>query len=106
MAGRAAEARLIGWLTSEKTIGMSAVAWGEFLCGPRSSAAWRLLPAAEPMGRADAKQAAKFFNLTGRRSKSFADGSIAAIAVRAGASLATGNLPDFAPMVPHGLVIA
>ena len=106
MDGSTAELRL----TSEESIGMSAVAWGECLCGRLSTstegATRRLLPAAEPMGRADAKQAAKFFNLTGRRSKSFADGSIAAIAVRAGASPATGNLPDFAPMVPHGLVIA
>ena len=110
VAGSAAEARLVGWLTSGETIGISAVAWGEFLCGPLSSsaeaAARRLLPDAEPMGRADGELGAKFFNLTGRRSKSFADCSIAAISVRSGASLATGNLPDFAPMVPHGLVLA
>jgi predicted nucleic acid-binding protein len=110
VAGSAAEARLVGWLASGETIGISAVAWGEFLCGPLSpsadTAARRLLPDAEPMGRADAEQAAKFFNLTGRRSKSFADCAIAAIAVRTGASLATGNLSDFAPLVPHGLALA
>ncbi len=83
---------------------------GEFLCGPLSAVAEacarQLLPNAEALERADAEQAAAFFNLTGRRSKSYADCCIGAIALRLHASLATSNHDDFAPMMAHGLVLA
>jgi predicted nucleic acid-binding protein len=55
--------------------------------------------------RADAEKAAELFNLTGRRSKSFTDCCLAAIAIRDQAPMATSNRGDFAPMVPHGLVL-
>ena len=54
----------------------------------------------------DAEKAARLFNLTGRRSKSYADCCIAAVAIRLGAPLATSNRDDFTPMVPHGLILA
>jgi predicted nucleic acid-binding protein len=58
----AQEAKLVGWLSAGETIGISAVAWGEFLCGPPSpsaeAAARRLLPGAAALSRADAEHAA------------------------------------------------
>ncbi|MEY2881093.1 MAG: hypothetical protein RLZZ15_3473 [Verrucomicrobiota bacterium] len=108
--GSAQEARLVGWLGAGETVGICAVAWGEFLCGPLPSAAEalarQLLPAVASLERADAENAADLFNATGRRSKSYADCCIAAVAIRARAPFATGNRGDFAPMIPHGLVLA
>lgn len=104
------EVQLVTWLAAGGTIGISSLAWGEFLCGPLSATAEdlarRLFPHAVPIERTDAEQAANFFNLTGRRSKSYADCCIAAVATRAQAALATGNRSDFLPLVPHGLVLA
>ncbi len=37
--GSAQEAQLVGWLGAGETLGISALAWGEFLCGPLSPAA-------------------------------------------------------------------
>jgi predicted nucleic acid-binding protein len=91
-------------------VGISAVAWGEFLCGPLSAGvetlARQLLPAPEPLISADAERAAQLFSATGRRSRSFADCCIAAVALRVGSRLATSNTADFQPFVPHGLVLA
>lgn len=101
---------MVGWLSSGKSVGISAIAWGEFLCGPLSPAAEafarQLLPAAHPLERADAEKAAELFNLTGRKSKSYADCCIAAVTIRQQAALATSNRDDFLRMVPHGLVLA
>lgn len=108
--GSSQEAQLVGWLGTGETLGISAVAWGEFVCGPLSSAAEalarQLLPDAEALERADAEKAAELFNLTGRRAKSFADCCIAAVAILSHAPLATSNRDDFTPMVPHGLTLA
>ena len=107
VAGSPQEAKLVGLLASGETVEINSVAWGEFFWGPLSAsadaAARLMLPNAESFGRADAEQAARLFNLTGRRSKSYADCRIAAVALRVGASLATSNRADFTPMAPHGL---
>jgi predicted nucleic acid-binding protein len=88
----------------------ATVAWGEFLCGPLSSpaelAARQTVTIIEPLLAADAEKAAKLFRQTGRRSRSFQDCMIAAIAIRCGARLGALNSSDFAPFVPHGLVLA
>ena len=64
--GSPQETKLIGWLTSGGSIGISAVAWGEFLCGPLTPLAEslprQLLPAAEPFLRDDSEKAAQLFN--------------------------------------------
>ncbi len=108
--GSAQEAQVVGWLSAGESLGISAVAWGEFLCGPLSAAAEayarQLLPNAEALERADAEKAAMLFNLTGRRSKSYADCCIGAVALRLQIALATSNHDDFAPMMVHGLVLA
>lgn len=108
--GSAQEGQLMGWLGARETLGISAIAWGEFLCGPLSPAAAalarRLFPDAEALERTDAEKAAQLFNLTGRRSRSYTDCCIGAVAIRAQAPLATSNRDDFTPMVPHGLVLA
>lgn len=108
--GSAQEARLVVWLSAGETLGISAVAWGEFLCGPLSPAAEtlarRLFPSAEVFERSDAERAARLFNVTGRRSKSYTDCCIAAVAIRVQAPLATSNRGDFTPMIPHGLILS
>jgi predicted nucleic acid-binding protein len=67
--GSAQESQLIGWLDAEETLGISALAWGELLCGPLSATAEtfvrKLLSDAEPLGRSDAEKAAQLFNHTG-----------------------------------------
>ena len=109
VTGSPQEAQIVAWLGAGESLGISTVAWGEFLCGPISATAEgfarRMLPAAVSLERADAEMAAKLFNLTGRRSKSYADCCIAAVAIRLGVLLATSNRADFAPMVPHGLLL-
>ena len=75
--GSTQEAQLVSWLGTGETLGISAIAWGEFLCGPLSPAAEAfarsLFPGAEALERADAEKAAELFNLTGRRSRSYMD---------------------------------
>lgn len=110
VAGSSQESQMIAWLSAGETVGISAIAWGEFLCGPLSpiaeAFARQLLPNAEPLDRTDAELAARLFNATGRRSKSYADCCVAAVAIRMKASLATSNVNDFKPMIAHGLVLA
>jgi predicted nucleic acid-binding protein len=101
---------LAGWLAAGETVEVSAVAWGEFLCGPllenHEETARRMLPDVRAFDKIDAERAAELFNLSGRRSKSYADCCIAACAIRAGARLATSNEDDFKRMLPHGLQLA
>jgi predicted nucleic acid-binding protein len=98
------------WMASGESLGISAVAWGEFLCGPLTAqleaAARELLPEVRSLEQADAETAAELFNLSGRRSRSFADCCIAACAIGVDARLATSNEDDFKRIVPHGLQLA
>jgi predicted nucleic acid-binding protein len=108
--GSSQEAQLVAWLAAGERMGISSLAWGEFLCGPLSSAAENLgrllFPDAVGLERWDAEKAANLFNGTGRRTKTFADCCIAAVAIRTQAALATSNRSDFTPMVPFGLKLA
>lgn len=89
---------------------MSSVAWAEFLCGPVTD--WVAEETAELLGEPirfdgiDATLAAQLFNATGRRRGTMIDCMIAAIAIRANATLATGNISDFRRFAPLGLTIA
>lgn len=101
--------RLRAWVANEE-IGISAVAWAEFMCGPLTpedaAAARTLLPDPEPLLAPDAARAAELFNATGRRRGSLLDCLIAATCMRLGAQLATQNLDDFRRFEPIGLQIA
>ena len=107
--GSSQEAQLVAGLDAGETVGISALAWGEFLCGPISASAEalsrRLFSDAVGLERMDAEKASHLFNRTGRRSKTYADCCIAAVAIRSQATLATSNRSDFTTMVPHGLML-
>jgi predicted nucleic acid-binding protein len=89
---------------------VSSVAWAEFLCGPVSLQATE--DAAELFGEPvafngrDATLAAHLFNTSSRRRGTLPDCMIAAIAMNAGAALATSNRSDFERLVAAGLVLA
>lgn len=89
---------------------MSALAWGEFLCGPledseRAIARW-VVRSHVPIATDEATVAARLFNLTGRRRNSFSDCLIAATAIMSGAELATANAAHFERSVDTGLELA
>ena len=92
----------------EEAAGITSVLRGRnFFCGPlgadEQALVRTLFPAVEPLLAVDAERGAELFNLTGRRVRSLADCLIAAVAMRCGARLATGNQADFQPMTAHGL---
>ena len=106
----AAEAKLQTWLRDGEDLGISSIAWSEFLCGPLThqdeALAQVLFPAPEPFLAPDAHKAAELFNATGRRSRSLADCQIAAVALRCNARVATANATDFTLFQPHRLTLA
>ena len=110
VAGSPAHGGFRRWSAAGESIGVSAVAWAEYLCGPldpqAAAFAKQMFPLPESFLAGDAALAAEFFNKTGRRSRSLADCIIAAVAIRCGAKLATINTPDSQPFVQHGLVLA
>ena len=105
--GSAEDRRLRAWLVDGTPLGISAVSWAEFLCGPVREEDVRLAARVvhEPVafGAHDSAATAKLFNMAGRRRGSFVDCMIAAVALRAGAALATGNPSDFRRLEPAGL---
>jgi predicted nucleic acid-binding protein len=109
-AGTPQDRKLRAWLAAEEPLGMSAVAWAEFLCGPVDPAGLdlvaRIVEERVPFGEGDAVLAARLFNETGRRRGSLADCMIAASAIRGGATLATENPRDFRRFEPAGLSLA
>ena len=100
--------RLRQWLTDGQEVGTCAIAWSEFCNGPLSreqkDAAFAVLNnhIADFTWR-DGEEAARLFNLAGRRRGSHVDCMIAASALAAGATLATRNHDDFARFIPYGL---
>lgn len=85
------------WLNEREELGISSIAWCEFLCGPLTptdtALAEMLFPNPEPFLIADAHKAAELFNATGRRSMSLADCQIAAVALRLCAATLKLQLP-------------
>ena len=106
----AAGAKLKTWLSDGEDLGISSIAWSEFLCGPLTPTdkelAQLLFPRPNPFLASDAYKAAELFNATGRRSRSLADCQIAAVALRCDARMATANASDFAPFQTYGLTLA
>ena len=108
MVPASAESRRVSqWLGAGETLGLSVIAWAEFLCGPvslqQTALAAAAFPDPVPLVREDAARAADLFNATGRRRGSLADCLIAATCLRLGASVATSNLQDFQRFTPMGL---
>jgi predicted nucleic acid-binding protein len=91
--------------------GVSAIAWYEFLIGPVAEEEVSLAHAfvrgnVAAMDTTDAQLAASLYNRAGRRRILKTDALIAAVAIRAKASLLTLNIDDFLPFVHYGLQIA
>jgi predicted nucleic acid-binding protein len=99
VAGSAQDRQLRHWLADKEPIGISSIAWAEFLCGPVQPAmievVTRFVTVRAAFDEDDAIQAAQLFNESGRRRGSLADCMIAATAIRARAALATSNVADF-----------
>jgi predicted nucleic acid-binding protein len=95
------------WLENGEELNLSAIAWFELLAGTFTDAerrqASRLFPRPEPFLAEDAEKAAELFQLVGRRRALWASCQVAAVAIRAGALLATENPGDFEPWVLLGL---
>jgi predicted nucleic acid-binding protein len=87
------------WITEGRPLAMSALAWGELLCGPLEADDEVLVKAVVrtivPLDAEAASLAAGLFNAGGRRRGSFPDCLVAATCVQAGAALATANPMDF-----------
>ncbi len=107
--GSAEDQRLRDWLRKGEPLGMSAIAWAEFLCGPVEVAqlqlVGRIVSQRAPFAEDDAVLAARLFNDSGRRRGSLADCMIAAAAIRERAPLATDNPSDFRRFRGAGLRI-
>ena len=101
--------RLRKWLRSGDDLAMSSVAWTEFLCGPVGDHEIETVPAMlheiVAYTAVDSEIAAQLFNLGRRRRGMLVDCMIAAVAIRAGAALATTNPKDFERFAPQGLTI-
>ena len=95
------------WIEQRERLGISAVAWTEFVCGPVSPPSVDLidyLGTPIPFTAEDAAVAALLFNIGGRRRTSLADCMIAATAIRFGAMLATTD-GDFRRYEHAGLML-
>jgi predicted nucleic acid-binding protein len=107
VAGSAQDRQLRSWLADKEPIGISSIAWAEFLCGPVQpamiEAVTRFVTVRAALGEEDALLAAQLFNGSGRRRGSLADCMIAASAIRAQAPLATANVTDFRRFCSAGL---
>lgn len=95
------------WIERGEDLGISAIAWTEFACGPVDSPSADLLECLGepiPFTAEDASVAALLFNIGGRRRRSLSDCMIAATAMRLRAVLATAD-GDFRRYQAAGLSI-
>ena len=108
--GSREDVRIREWIGANEPLGMSTVAWAEFLCGPVDEAA--LSVASVVVGRHSlfteemAVIAARLFNGSGRRRGTMVDCMIAATALAENAAVATSNPDDFSRFEALGLVLA
>ena len=108
--GSREDALLRAWIGANEPLGMSTVAWAEFLCGPVDEAA--LSVASVVVGRQSpfteemAVIATRLFNGSGRRRGMMIDCMIAATALAEEAAVATSNPDDFSRFEAFGVVLA
>jgi predicted nucleic acid-binding protein len=102
------------WVTEKinerEPLRVSSVTWYEFVTGPVEASQIELVEIildSEPIAFDThlAKQAAKYFNATGRARKRKVDTMIAATALLHGGKLATRNTKDFKLFEPLGLTL-
>lgn len=97
------------WLSRGEPVGIGAIGWTEFLCGPvepsHVALAGRFLGEPVPFSSEDAEISARLFHLAGRRRGPLADCMVAAAALRNDAALATANAADFAGFKTAGLKV-
>jgi len=114
-----AKYQVVDWLWTGEKIGTSAVAWMEFLSGPKDGPrdatqityTRRMLSGGiTPFGEIEAEYAAYLFDRLGRprsiKARLRMDCLIAACAISSNALLATGNVRDFQNFVHYGLELA
>lgn len=108
--GSPEDRKLREWLGASEILGMSAVAWAEFLCGPVDNSELKLatgiIRRRSNFSDEQATMAARLFNESGRQRGTFVDCMIAATALSEGALIATSNVPDFRRFETFGLKIA
>ena len=108
--GSTEDARLREWIGADEPVGMSVIAWSEFLCGPIDDTALplaSLVVGRRPEFTAEmATISARLFNESGRRRGTMIDCMIAAAAIAEGAGIATANPADFSRFEALGLVLA
>lgn len=97
-------------MRTDEPLGMSAIAWAEFLCGPVDETALSLASTVvgprSPFTEEMAIIAARLFNGSGRRRGTMVDCMIAATALAQGAAVATENPNDFSRFGEFGLELA
>lgn len=107
--GSSEDSRLREWLGAGEPLGMSAIAWTEFLCGPIDAATEELVAGVVTQRKAftedHAAIAARLFNESGRRRGTLIDCMIAATALGDDAAIATANTADFRRFEGSGLLV-
>ena len=110
VSGSTEDRALRGWVGAQEALGVSTVAWAEFLCGPyeRSSLEFliNVIDHYVDFTSAHAEIAARLFNQSGRRRGSQMDCMIAATAIAESAPIATTNERDFRQFESEGLTFA
>ena len=110
VGGSPEDARLRAWIRANEPLGMSAIAWAEFLCGPVDETVLSLASAVvarrSQFTEETATMAARLFNGSGRRRGTMIDCMIAATALVEEAAVATSNPDDFSRFEAFGLALA
>ena len=110
LRGSPEDRKLREWLGTSEPLGMSTIAWAEFLCGPLDKPhlklATEIIRVRSNFTPELAIIAARLFNESGRQRGTFIDCMIAATALSEGARVATANVTDFRRFETFGLEMA
>ena len=111
VAGSPEEQRIRAWLARGEELAASSIAWMEFVMGAVSPTVVAAMAEViddrvHPVERKEAELAARLFNAVGRKRALRYDCLIAAVAISAGAALATNNQSDYAQFTGQGLRLA